>query len=207
MYFFKYYLWNLIIFICTGEDYSVASSDVVLLEGETSKAVPIYIIDDINPEIEESFFVQLLNQTTGGALLGGLTQAVVTIEASDDPFGSFGKLELSKSFFPYFIDKCHYNHLLICFYLTFYHKAFFSLKIIYKHLVLFCPCSSKKVRRINQSVATRDFENPLCSAMNGNSFHTEFSWMFEYSFRALKLFLMNSVKSGIVSVKSKQINQ
>uniref|UniRef100_A0A8D0G948 Adhesion G-protein coupled receptor V1 n=1 Tax=Sphenodon punctatus TaxID=8508 RepID=A0A8D0G948_SPHPU len=72
-----------------GEDYSVASSDVVLLEGETSKAVPIYIINDINPEVEESFHVQLLNQTTGGALLGALTQAVITIEASDDPFGSF----------------------------------------------------------------------------------------------------------------------
>ncbi|NXB81784.1 GPR98 protein, partial [Donacobius atricapilla] len=72
-----------------GEDYSVASSDVVLLEGETSKAVPIYIINDINPELEESFYVQLLNQTTGGALLGSLTRAVITIEASDDPFGSF----------------------------------------------------------------------------------------------------------------------
>lgn len=74
-----------------GEDYSVASSDVVLLEGETSKAVPIYIINDINPEVEESFYVQLLNQTTGGALLGSLTRAIITIEASDDPFGSFGK--------------------------------------------------------------------------------------------------------------------
>ncbi|NWX37327.1 GPR98 protein, partial [Notiomystis cincta] len=72
-----------------GEDYSVASSDVVLLEGETSKAVPIYIINDINPELEESFYVQLLNQTTGGALLGSLTRAIITIEASDDPFGSF----------------------------------------------------------------------------------------------------------------------
>uniref|UniRef100_A0A8C7EBG5 Adhesion G-protein coupled receptor V1 n=1 Tax=Nothoprocta perdicaria TaxID=30464 RepID=A0A8C7EBG5_NOTPE len=72
-----------------GEDYSIASSDVVLLEGETSKAVPIYIINDINPEVEESFYIQLLNQTTGGALLGSLTRAIITIEASDDPFGSF----------------------------------------------------------------------------------------------------------------------
>ncbi|NWW69684.1 GPR98 protein, partial [Climacteris rufus] len=72
-----------------GEDYSVASSDVVLLEGETSKAVPIYIINDLNPEVEESFYVQLLNQTTGGALLGSLTRAIIIIEASDDPFGSF----------------------------------------------------------------------------------------------------------------------
>ncbi|KAM4808264.1 adhesion G-protein coupled receptor V1 [Rhinophrynus dorsalis] len=72
-----------------GEDYSVASSDVVLLEGETSKAVPIYIINDINPEIEESFKVMLLNQTTGGAFIGTVTEATIIIEASDDPYGSF----------------------------------------------------------------------------------------------------------------------
>uniref|UniRef100_A0A8C3XBP1 Adhesion G-protein coupled receptor V1 n=1 Tax=Catagonus wagneri TaxID=51154 RepID=A0A8C3XBP1_9CETA len=73
-----------------GEDYSIASSDVVLLEGETSKAVPIYIINDIYPELEESFLVQLLNETTGGAKLGALTEAVIIIEASDDPYGLFG---------------------------------------------------------------------------------------------------------------------
>ncbi|KAL1783722.1 G-protein coupled receptor 98 [Sigmodon hispidus] len=73
-----------------GEDYSVASSDVVLLEGESSKAVPVYIINDIYPELEESFLVQLLNETTGGANLGTLTEAVITIEASDDPYGLFG---------------------------------------------------------------------------------------------------------------------
>ncbi|XP_045141134.1 adhesion G-protein coupled receptor V1 [Echinops telfairi] len=73
-----------------GEDYSIASSDVVLLEGETSKAVPVYIINDIYPELEESFLVQLLNETTGGARLGALTEAVIIIEASDDPYGLFG---------------------------------------------------------------------------------------------------------------------
>lgn len=73
-----------------GEDYSIASSDVVLLEGETSKAVPIYIINDIYPELEESFLVQLLNETTGGARLGAVTEAVITVEASDDPWGLFG---------------------------------------------------------------------------------------------------------------------
>ncbi|MBZ3889709.1 G-protein coupled receptor 98, partial [Sciurus carolinensis] len=73
-----------------GEDYSIASSDVVLLEGETSKAVPIYIINDIYPELEESFLVQLLNETTGGAKLGTLTEAIIIIEASDDPYGLFG---------------------------------------------------------------------------------------------------------------------
>ncbi|XP_056157733.1 adhesion G-protein coupled receptor V1 isoform X2 [Lampris incognitus] len=72
-----------------SEDYSVASSDVVLLEGESSKAVPIYIINDVVPELEETFRIELINQTTGGALLGELTRAIITILPSDDPFGAF----------------------------------------------------------------------------------------------------------------------
>ncbi|KAG7268320.1 hypothetical protein CRUP_038335 [Coryphaenoides rupestris] len=72
-----------------SEDYSVASTDVVLLEGESSKAVPVYIINDQVPELEESFLLELINQTTGGALLGDLTRAIITILPSDDPFGAF----------------------------------------------------------------------------------------------------------------------
>ncbi|XP_067885769.1 adhesion G-protein coupled receptor V1 [Heterodontus francisci] len=72
-----------------GEDYSIASSDVILLEGETSKAVPIYLLNDIIPELEESFHIELINETTGGAVLGAVTEATITIEASDDPYGSF----------------------------------------------------------------------------------------------------------------------
>lgn len=72
---------------------------MVLLEGETSKAVPVYIINDIYPELEESFLVQLLNETTGGAKLGELTEAIIIIEASDDPYGLFGnQTSLSLSF-------------------------------------------------------------------------------------------------------------
>lgn len=74
----------------TGDDYSVASTDVVLLEGETSKPVPIYIIDDVIPELEETFRIELLNVTTGGAKLGVLTRTIITILPSDDPFGAFG---------------------------------------------------------------------------------------------------------------------
>lgn len=73
-----------------GEDYSVASTDVVLLEGESSKSVPIYVINDVVPELEETFLIELINQTTGGALLGELTRAIITILPSDDPFGAFG---------------------------------------------------------------------------------------------------------------------
>ncbi|XP_029296357.1 LOW QUALITY PROTEIN: adhesion G-protein coupled receptor V1 [Cottoperca gobio] len=72
-----------------SEDYSVASTDVVLLEGESSKSVPIYVINDVVPELEETFLIELINQTTGGALLGELTRAIVTILPSDDPFGAF----------------------------------------------------------------------------------------------------------------------
>lgn len=73
-----------------GEDYSVASTDVVLLEGESSKSVPIYVINDVVPELEETLLIELINQTTGGALLGEVTRAVITILPSDDPFGAFG---------------------------------------------------------------------------------------------------------------------
>lgn len=80
----------------TGEDYSVASTDVVLLEGESSKSVPVYVINDVVPELEESFLIELINQTTGGALLGELTRATITILPSDDPFGAFGELPFQR---------------------------------------------------------------------------------------------------------------
>ena len=81
-----------------GEDYSVASTDVVLLEGESSKSVPIYVINDVVPELEETFLVELINQTTGGALLGEVTRAIITILPSDDPFGAFGWLHFKCCF-------------------------------------------------------------------------------------------------------------
>uniref|UniRef100_A0A3B4G959 Adhesion G-protein coupled receptor V1 n=1 Tax=Pundamilia nyererei TaxID=303518 RepID=A0A3B4G959_9CICH len=76
-----------------SEDYSVASTDVVLLEGESSKSVPIYVINDVIPELEETFLIELINQTTGGALLGEVTRAIITILPSDDPFGAFVTIE------------------------------------------------------------------------------------------------------------------
>lgn len=74
----------------------MASSDVVLLEGESSKPVPIYVINDIIPELEETFRIELLNQTTGGAMLGTPSQAVITILPSDDPFGAFGETKTTR---------------------------------------------------------------------------------------------------------------
>lgn len=71
---------------------------MVLLEGESSKSVPIYVINDVVPELQETFLVELINQTTGGALLGELTRATITILPSDDPFGAFGKSDSCRSF-------------------------------------------------------------------------------------------------------------
>ena len=62
------------------------------MNGETKKAVPIHIIDDFTPEIEEEFRVELMhNSVTGGAMVGTEDGCDVTIEESDDPYGLFGK--------------------------------------------------------------------------------------------------------------------
>ncbi len=74
-----------------GFDYSVTSSQVTLLQGETTKPVPLDIIDDITPELAETFTVRLLNQIQGGAVLGDVIKSVVTINASDNPHGKFGE--------------------------------------------------------------------------------------------------------------------
>ena len=74
-----------------GLDYSITSTDVVLASGEVEKRVPIEIINDRIPELDETFLIRLLPQMTGGATLGSITEAQVTILKSDDPNGAFGE--------------------------------------------------------------------------------------------------------------------
>ena len=69
----------------------MTSSDVILLEGETHKALPIEILNDRVPEAEETFQVRLLDQIIGGAVLGSPVEAQIRIAPSDDPNGNFGK--------------------------------------------------------------------------------------------------------------------
>ncbi|XP_022110249.1 G-protein coupled receptor 98-like isoform X2 [Acanthaster planci] len=73
-----------------GLDYSVTSTNVIMYSGETYKAIPIEILNDRVPEEAETFQVVLLDQITGGAILGSPTSCEVTIEPSDDPYGNFG---------------------------------------------------------------------------------------------------------------------
>ncbi|XP_041376199.1 adhesion G-protein coupled receptor V1-like [Gigantopelta aegis] len=70
-------------------DYVVTSTEIILSDGETSKQIPISIIDDAIPELRETFVVELLDQIVGGATLGANRRATVTILPSDDPNGAF----------------------------------------------------------------------------------------------------------------------
>ena len=63
---------------------------VTLANGEQSAPIPISITDETIPEFTEQFTVQLVG-VVGGARLGGLTSAVVTITASDNPNGAIRK--------------------------------------------------------------------------------------------------------------------
>ena len=53
--------------------------------------MPIRIVDDFNPELEESFTVELdINSVEGGGILGNKSACKVTIDESDFPFGLLG---------------------------------------------------------------------------------------------------------------------
>ncbi len=72
-------------------DYQQASGSVQFAAGETSTSVLIPIVDDITPELEESFTFTLTDSTS--AALGSITMATVIIAASDSPFGIVGFAE------------------------------------------------------------------------------------------------------------------
>ena len=62
------------------------------MDRETKKPIPVRVIDDFTPEIEEKFTVELIpNSVTGGAEVGSENRCEVTIEESDDPYGLFSK--------------------------------------------------------------------------------------------------------------------
>lgn len=61
---------------------------VDLFQGETLKHIRFTIIDDVLPEVEETFTC-LLTNVTNEAKLSNQTQVKVTIKASDKPFGVF----------------------------------------------------------------------------------------------------------------------
>jgi hypothetical protein len=71
-----------------GSDYSSKSGTLTFAAGETSKVISIPIINDTRVEKDEFFTVELRNPA-GGATLGTITKAVVTI-IEDDSAIEFG---------------------------------------------------------------------------------------------------------------------
>jgi hypothetical protein len=62
-------------------DYTATSGDLTFAPNETSKTIPVPIIDDTAHELDETFTVALSSPTS--ATLGSATTATVTINASD----------------------------------------------------------------------------------------------------------------------------
>ncbi len=72
-----------------GADYTSTSGTVTFAPGETSKVISIPIKNDTSVELSEHFSVELRNPA-GGAALGAVTKAVVTI-LEDDSSIEFGQ--------------------------------------------------------------------------------------------------------------------
>ena len=85
-------------------DFNVVNSEVFFEEGQKRKSLPLRILDDRLAEKQEWFVVKL-TQPKGGAKIGTTAQCNVTIEASDDPNGAFGKALLVCVLFTCFIQK------------------------------------------------------------------------------------------------------
>ena len=72
-------------------DFNVVNSEVFFEEGQRRKSLPLRILDDRLAERQEWFLVRL-TQPSGGAKIRAPSECNVTIAASDDPNGAFGKL-------------------------------------------------------------------------------------------------------------------
>ena len=68
-------------------DFSKASpaSPIIFSVGQSSRSISIPIVDDTEPELQESFVVELTSSSSGS--LGSLTQTNVFIEHSDNYYG------------------------------------------------------------------------------------------------------------------------
>ena len=66
-----------------------------MMDGQAEIHLPIYLIPDSIPEVNETFRVRLLPQNIqGGARLGGSVICAVTILQNDYPYGLIGMMQL-----------------------------------------------------------------------------------------------------------------
>jgi hypothetical protein len=71
------------------KDYLINASKVTLSDGQRTAAVPISIINDEDPEFNETFIVRLVSND-GSVIIGSPSQCEVTIEKNDYPYGLIG---------------------------------------------------------------------------------------------------------------------
>lgn len=71
-----------------NDDFEVSSGILIFLPGEDMKQILVTIVDDTNPETEETFEVFISNPTL--ATLGSVTMTTIFIDANDSPFGTIG---------------------------------------------------------------------------------------------------------------------
>lgn len=79
-----------------GEDFTAVSNKFILMEdGQTTASIPLPIINDQIPELNEKFYLRLTQvtldegNTSDTSLMGQLRLAVVTIVTNDDAYGAF----------------------------------------------------------------------------------------------------------------------
>ena len=82
--------WEAVPGTATADNYNSTGGVVTLANGTRSAPVPISIEDDTVPEFSEMFTIRLVG-VVGGARLGGVSSAMVTISASDNPNGALRK--------------------------------------------------------------------------------------------------------------------
>ena len=82
--------WEAVPLTAQSSDFIPSSGVVVLDNGVSSIQLPLSIIDDTEPEFSETLSVSLVG-SGGGARLGAVLTATVTILASDDPNGALRK--------------------------------------------------------------------------------------------------------------------
>ena len=78
-----------------GNDFTPTIDAIIIPEGSNQSAIPITIIGDTTPELNESLIVVLTSVevvrggSMGGALLGAISETTVVIFENDDPHGLF----------------------------------------------------------------------------------------------------------------------
>ena len=71
-------------------DFFPLTGTITIRENATSGSIPLNIVDDSTPEFDETFTISIMS-VAGGARIGPVSSATVTIAANDDPNGAFGK--------------------------------------------------------------------------------------------------------------------